>query len=67
MPSCVQERIRRWPPEADGVVWHLARSKGRTVDWCGIRCSENEGIVLPGGVVEREPTCVECVAIAGVS
>lgn len=53
--DCVQEK---------GGVWHIARVRGRTLDFIPIRCStDDEGITLPGIVERREPTCPECRAV----
>lgn len=47
----------------DGGVWHVATQRGRTQDFCPIRCSKDEGITFPGGIVRRLPTCPDCRAI----
>lgn len=65
--DCIRERIIRWTPEhpytPDGEIWHVAPHRGRTEDFCPIRCSDSEGITLPGYVERRVPTCPECIAI----
>jgi len=53
--DCVRER---------NGVWHACRGRGNA-DWQPIKCSKNEGIVLPGPRVEREPTCADCLAALG--
>lgn len=63
--DCVKEVQRRFAADGTEItqVWHVARSKGRSQDFCPIRCSNDEGIVLHGGIVRRWPTCPDCIAL----
>lgn len=68
--DCVAERPRLSGLGGSPVavpVWHVARSRGRTVDFVPIRCSSDEGIVSPGHVERRSPTCPDCVRIVASS
>lgn len=51
MPRCIYER---------GLdLWHIAGIGDE--DFMPIVCSEDEGIVAPGNIVTRKPTCPDCV------
>lgn len=64
--DCVAERVNpfNWrgldPPDP---IWHVAKHRGRTSDFTPIRCSADEGIVFPGPIQRRRPTCPDCVHI----
>lgn len=52
-PECVFSR-------QEGV-WHVARSRNRSDIFMPIRCSQTEGIVMPGNLERRVPTCPHCL------
>ena len=65
--DCIMER-QRTPGTFDFVeVWHVARTRGRSHDFVPIRCSPDEGVVFPGHVERRQPTCPDCVSIVAPS
>jgi hypothetical protein len=47
-----------------GEIWHIV-PPGSDIDdaatWCPIACSTETGIVMPGPIVVREPTCDDCI------
>lgn len=65
--KAVAERIPGTVDSADTIIWH--RPIGRVVEeFQAIRCSDDEGITLPSGVVdvparldqEGESWCIPC-------
>ncbi|MEM9134304.1 MAG: hypothetical protein AAGE88_18290 [Actinomycetota bacterium] len=66
--DCVMER-RASHSMIDRSIWHIAKHRGRTVDFVPIRCgtSPYDGIVLPSHIIRREPTCADCRRIVGLS
>lgn len=71
--DCVLERQRQIPPRWSDrpittvEVWHVAPQRGRTQDFCPIRCHDSEGITLPGPIQRRTPTCPECRSLVGAT
>lgn len=65
--DCVMERVRQFRDgdRTESEVWHVAPQRGRTEDFCPIRCAPDEGIVLPGPTVRRSPTCSDCLVAVG--
>jgi hypothetical protein len=62
-PLCGGEIVHHWP-EPNEEIWHiLSPVNGRTDDFHPIKCSKDEGIVLPGPPVRRQPTCPECAGV----
>ena len=61
MASCIRERVR-----GGRDVFHMAHPDG-DADYRGIRCSEDEGIVAPGPLLNVWPTCPDCIEIAAKS
>ncbi len=64
--DCIAERAHPWAKPPTEEVWHIARTRGRSIDFVPIRCSPDEGITLPGHIERREPTCPDCMAAVGL-
>ncbi len=63
---CISERVAQ-PDGSYAYVWHIVPSgQGPDEDatFCPILCSDADGIVFPGPIRTREPSCPECVAAA---
>lgn len=62
--DCVTETQRTfYPTFTQTTVVHVAKHRGRTSDWTPIRCSDSDGIVMPGHISRGVPTCPDCLAI----
>jgi len=59
--ECIVE-VRREQLRVAEQIWHVARPGGDD-QWRGIACSPDEGIVLPGHGVDRDPTCPDCLTL----
>lgn len=59
--DCVMERCYAYGTWNE--VWHVATKRGRTEDFAPIRCSKDEGITLPGPIVQGTPTCLDCLRL----
>lgn len=64
MAACIRELT---PPDENlhrDEIWHLVCGRP-DANFARIMCSRDEGIVAPGHVESREPTCPACLALVG--